>query len=63
MGDHRLSVEMSLVGADGKVYKRELWLNWDLDRPKNVMELLMDLAEEAQMPVRWPDELKEPTND
>ena len=54
MGDHRLSVEMTLVGADGKKHKRELWVNWHEDQPKNVMESLMDLAEEAQMPVNWP---------
>jgi len=54
MGDHRLSVEMTLVGADGVERKKELWFNWHEDRPRDVLESLMELANESQMPAEWP---------
>ena len=54
MGDHRLSVEMTLVGADGKERKREMWLNWHEERPRDVLNTLMELANESQMPAEWP---------
>jgi len=54
VGDHRLSVEMTLVGADGVERKRELWLNWHEDQPRKVLESLMELADESQLPADWP---------
>jgi len=54
MGDHRLSVKISLVGADGEQRKIDLWLNWHEDRPRDVMEALMDLADRCQLPADWP---------
>jgi len=54
MGDHRLSVEMTLIGADGVERKKELWLNWHEDRPHDVLRALMELANECQMPANWP---------
>ena len=56
MSDHRLSVEMTLVGADGVERKKELWLNWHDERPKDVVEALMDLANESQMAASWPEQ-------
>ena len=56
MGDHRLSVEMTLVGADGKVHKREMWVNWHADQPERVLYTLEELAEEAQLPFNTPYE-------
>ena len=56
MGDHRLNVEMSLVGADGVERKAELWVNWNEERPRDVIKALMDLADRSQMPAIWPDE-------
>ena len=54
MGDNRLSVEITLVGADGVERKKELWLNWHEDRPKDVVESLMELADESQLNANWP---------
>jgi len=58
MGDHRLSVEMSLVGADGVERKKEMWVNWHPDTPSDVLEALLELANESQMPANscgWED--------
>lgn len=55
MGDHRLSVEITLTGADGKQRTREMWVNWHEDRPKDVVQMVMDLAEESQLPACYID--------
>lgn len=55
MGDFRLSVKITLVGADGKERKKDLWLNWHEDRPKDVIKALLELAEESQLPANYPE--------
>lgn len=54
MGDHRLSVEFTLVGADGKQRKREMYVNWNADQPRKVIETLIELAEESQLDADYP---------
>ena len=51
MGDHRLSVDMTLVGANGEEVKQSMWVNWHEDRPADVYKMIISLAEEAQMNV------------
>tara|TARA_R110000851_G_scaffold28736_1_gene79731 strand:+ start:1113 stop:1295 length:183 start_codon:yes stop_codon:yes gene_type:complete len=59
MGDHRLSVEMTLVGADGKQRKREMYVNWSADRPRDVIKTLIELSEESQLDAEWPQQWEE----
>lgn len=56
MGDHRLSVEMTLVGHDGKERRSAVWLNWHPDQPQAVMDALMNLAEASGLQANWPDQ-------
>lgn len=63
MGDHRLNVEISLVGWDGKSRKISRWLNWQPDRPAEIYKAMVELAEESQLQVddqRWALECNEP---
>ena len=55
MSDNRLSVEITLVGLDGKQRKREIWVNWHADRPKDVAKTLIELAEECQLEANIPN--------
>ena len=51
MGDHRVNVEISVVGTDGKEHKIDWWLNWDENMPAKVFEAMVDMAQKAQLPV------------
>ena len=59
MGDHRLNVKISLVGADGIERKIDWWVNWHRDKPSRLFDAMVLLAEESQLPV---DSLYEETD-
>ena len=51
MGDHRINVEISVVGSDGKEHKIDWWLNWEERMPARVFDGMVELARRAQLPV------------
>lgn len=51
MGDHRISVEITVVGIDGKKEKIDWWLNWTDDMPSRIFERVVELANKAGLPV------------
>ncbi len=51
MGDHRLNVEISVVGADGKKQKIDWWVNWDERAPSKIFDAMVEMARKAQLPV------------
>lgn len=55
MGVHRLSVKMTLVGADGVQREVTMWVNWHEDTLRDVIRTLTALAKESQLPVCYID--------
>ena len=53
MGDHRVSIDISVMGFDGKVEKIDCWWNWDADVPSRVYRLMIKMAEKAHLPVDY----------
>ena len=51
MGDHRINLEISLVGVDGETRRIDWWLNWHENMPARVFDALVRLASESQLPV------------
>lgn len=51
MGDHRLSVEITLTGRDGKVREIKWFVNWWENKPELLYRELVELAEESGLPV------------
>jgi len=51
MGDHRLNVEISVVGADGKKQKIDWWVNWTASQPSKLFDAMVNMARKAQLPV------------
>jgi len=51
MGDHRVNIEISVVGTDGKKQSIDWWLNWDENMPAKVFEAMVDMAQKARLPV------------
>ena len=51
MGDHRVNIEISVIGNDGKKQSIDWWLNWDEHMPAKVFEAMVDMAQKAQLPV------------
>jgi hypothetical protein len=51
MGDHRLNVDISVVGADCKEYKVDMWLNWHEDRPEEIYRAIVAMAQKAGLPI------------
>ena len=51
MGDHRVSIEVTLTGRDGKERHITQWLNWSEDLPSRLFDDLVKLAEDSQLPV------------
>ena len=47
MGDHRLNVEISVVGVDGKKQKIDWWVNWNEDRPIEIFNAIIEMAKKA----------------
>ena len=45
MGDHRISVEISVTGLDGNEAKIDWWLNWSPDIPSRLFNELVRKAE------------------
>ena len=54
MSDIKLHVEMSLVGPDGVTREKELHVNWDSERLRDVIDMLIALAEESQVQTIYP---------
>ena len=50
MGDHRVSVKISVMGFDGEEQKIDMWLNWSADVPARVHQAMVKMAEKAQLP-------------
>lgn len=51
MGDFRFSLDMKLVGRDGKQHTKSMWLNWWEDIPRRVHDEVVELANECNLPV------------
>lgn len=51
MGDHRLSVEITLIGSDGETKKISWHVNWWEDKPAKLFDAMVKMAEEAHLPV------------
>ena len=51
MGDHRISVEITVTGSDGKEQKLDWWLNWTDNMPSRIFDGVVELANKAQLPV------------
>ena len=45
MGDHRISIDIELMGMGGKVAKIEWWINWSDDVPVRLAKALSNEAE------------------
>lgn len=51
MGDHRLSVEIVVVGQNGKDHKISWWVNWYENKPKELFDAMVEMAQNAGLPV------------
>lgn len=51
MGDHRLNVDISVMGLGGRIKKVEMWLNWHERRPEEIYRAVVQMAIEAELPV------------
>lgn len=51
MGDHRLAVDISLVGQDGKTRKVSQRINWIDKAPEQLFRATVKLAEDSGLPV------------
>lgn len=51
MGDHRLNVEISVVGRNDKEEKISMWLNWWETSPQRVFNEMVEMANRAGLPV------------
>jgi len=51
MGDHRLAVEISIAGFDGKRRKIDWWVNWSDTSPAAIYRAVVELAEKSGLPI------------
>lgn len=51
MGDHRISVKVSLIGRYGQEAKIDWWLNWTPDKPEALYRKLVEKAQEVGLKV------------
>ena len=51
MGDHRLNVEITLSGTDGKTRKIDWWVNWWPDKPEKLYIEMVRLAQDSGLEV------------
>lgn len=51
MGDHRLTVDIQLVGMEGESKKIDWWLNWTPDKPQDLYCELVRIAREVGLEV------------
>ena len=51
MGDHRLSVKISVIGSDHEEYNIDMWVNWNENHPSIIHDSMVKMAERAGLPV------------